>query len=104
MIIKQVLAQNVTLPGYSGTGFKFENKTVADIFNDLLPYIYVFAGIILLFMLIVGGFGMMTAAGDPKKVEASQKKITNGLVGFIIIFISYFVVQIVELVLGIKIL
>lgn len=91
------------IPSYP-FGFKFADKDVASIFNELLPYIYVFAGLILLFMMIFGGIGLMTAAGDPKKMEASQKRITMALVGFLIVFVSYFVVQIVEVVLGIKIL
>jgi hypothetical protein len=105
MMIKKVLAANdVTLPTYAGTGFKFENKTPAAIFSALLPYIYVVAGLILLFILISGGIGLMTAAGDPKKIEAAQGRITTGVIGFVIIFISYFLVQLVELMLGIKVL
>lgn len=105
-MIKQVFAagDEVTLPGYAGTGFKFENKKPAAIFSALLPYIYVVAGLILLFILIIGGIGLMTAAGDPKKIEASQGKITTGVIGFMIIFVSYFLVQLVELMLGIKVL
>jgi hypothetical protein len=106
MIVKNVLATEVggvTLPDYTGVNFKFANKSVADIFNALLPYIFVIAGLILLFILIAGGFGLMTAVGDPKKIEASQGRITSALIGFLIIFISYFVVQLVELMLGIKI-
>jgi len=103
MIIKQVLAvDTVTLPTYAGTTFKFANASVADIFNALLPYIFVIAGLLLLFILIAGGIGLMTAAGDPKKVEASQGRITSALIGFLIIFISYFVVQLVGVMLGIK--
>lgn len=105
MLVKQVFAAGeVTLPTYAGTGFKFENKTPAAIFSELLPYIYVLAGLILLFILIAGGIGLMTAAGDPKKVEAAQGRITTGIIGFVIIFISYFLVQLVELMLGIKVL
>lgn len=93
----------INLPGYGDTGFKFANKNIADIFNDLLPYIYVFAGLILLVMLIMGGLGLMTAAGNADKMKAGYGKITNALIGFLIIFVSYFVVQLVELILGIKI-
>jgi len=80
-------------------------------FNDLgglvsaiLPYIYGFAGLILFVMLILGGITLMTAAGDPAKSKEGYGKITAGLIGFLIIFVSYFVAQIVEVVLGIKIL
>ena len=93
----------VTLPSYTGTGFKFENKTIGDILSQLLPYIFVVAGLILLFMLIMGGLGLMTAAGNPDKIKAGQGKITAALIGFGIIFISYFVTQLVELMFGIKI-
>lgn len=95
---------SITLPGYANTGFKFQNSGVADIFNVILPYIYVLAGIILLFLLIAGGIGLMTAAGNPDKIKSSQGKITSALIGFLIIFISYFVVQLVELMLGVDVL
>ncbi len=81
-----------------------QSLTVGGIFSKILPYIYTIAGLILLFMLIAGGLGLMTAAGDPKKIEASQGRITMALVGFLIVFISYFVVQLVEIMLNIQIL
>ncbi|MFA5749968.1 MAG: hypothetical protein WC895_01965 [Candidatus Shapirobacteria bacterium] len=94
----------VNLPNYSGTGFKFEGKSIGDVISQFLPYIYVMAGLILLFMLIMGGIGLMTSAGNPDKIKAGQGKITAALIGFGIIFISYFVVQLVEIILGITIL
>jgi len=98
------LGDGVNLPGYGNSGFKFENGNIGNIFSALLPYLYVAAGLILLIMLIVGGLGLMTAAGNPDKMKAGYGKITNALIGFLIVFISYFVVQIVETILGIKIL
>ena len=94
-------------PSNIGTGIinlKSNTMTVGSIFSALLPYIYAVAGLILLFMLIMGGLGLMTAAGDPKKMEASQGRITAALIGFLIVFISYFVVQLVEIMLNIQIL
>lgn len=90
----------------------FSNKRVIDlnhtdlgtIISKLLPYIYVFAGLALLVMLILGGITLMTAAGDPAKSKSGYGKITSALIGFLIIFITYFVAQLVEILLGIKIL
>jgi hypothetical protein len=70
----------------------------------LLAYIYVFAGLALLVMLISGGIDLMTAGGDPGKSKSGYGKISSALIGFLIIFVTYFVVQIVEVVLKIKIL
>lgn len=85
-------------------GFKFAGGTIGDILSALLPYIYVLAGLILFIYLIIGGFGLLTSGGDPKAVESAKGKITNAVVGFIIIFISYWLVQILEIVFGVEIL
>jgi len=88
---------NVVLPT-DPTGF----TDIASILSKLLPYIYVVAGLILLLMLIAGGIGLMTSAGNPDKSKASYGKITGALIGFLIIFVSYFVAKIVEVVFGVK--
>lgn len=92
------------IPSYTGTGFKFEGQNIGGIISQLLPYIYAFAGLALFVMLVWGGITLMTAAGDPAKSKEGYGKISAGLIGFLIIFISYFVTQIIEVVLGIKIL
>jgi len=46
----------------------------------------------------------MTSAGDPEKVKAGQGKITTAVIGFLIVFVAYWLMQIIETVLGFKIL
>jgi len=99
---------DVILPSYRGTGFKFENKTIGDIIsgsngkNGLLSYVLVIAGLILLIMLISGGISLMTSTGNPDKSKAAYGKISGAFIGFLIVFISYFIAKIVETVLGVK--
>lgn len=78
-------------------------SNVGGIISSILPYLFVFAGLLLLFYLIYGGFHMMIAAGDEKGLAQARGKITNALVGFLLLFISYWLVQVVEFILGIKI-
>jgi hypothetical protein len=78
--------------------------TLGAVVSEALKYVYVIAGLMLLVWLIWGGIIMMTAAGDQNKTAQGQGMITNAAIGFGIIFVSYFVVQIVEVVLGVKIL
>jgi hypothetical protein len=89
---------SVTLPP-DPTGF----TDIGSIIHKALPYVYVIAGLALLFMLISGGITLMTAAGDPGKSKEGYGKITAGLIGFVIIFVAYFVMQIVSTVLGVTI-
>ena len=84
-------------------GFKFSGGTIGDIITKLLPYVFVLAGLGLFVYLIIGGFELLTSGGDPGKAKSAQGKITSAVIGFVIIFISYWLVRIIEIILGIKI-
>jgi hypothetical protein len=85
-------------------GFNFSGAKITDILTALLPYVFVFAGLTLFIFLIIGGFGMLTSAGSPDKMKAAQGKITSAIIGFIIIFISYWLMRILEIMFGIQII
>jgi len=70
------------------------------ILSSLLPYLFVFAGLALLVYLILGGFQLLTSRGDPKAVDSAKGKITSAVIGFLIIFVSYWLMQIVEVIFG----
>jgi len=88
----------------SGDPVTNQFKNTGAIFSKFLPIILVAAGLALLVMLITGGIGLMTSAGNPDKIKQSYGRITNALIGFLIIFISYALVQLVEIILGVNIL
>lgn len=77
---------------------------VTQIISALLPYLFTIAGLILFAMLIAGGFQMLTAANNPKAAEAGKTRITHAIIGFMIIFTAYWLTQILEIILGVKIL
>lgn len=86
------------------TKFGTNGDAVGKIISALLPFIYVGAGLYLLVTLIMGGISLMTAAGDANKMKAGYGQITAGLIGFVIIFVSFFIAQILEIILGVKFL
>jgi len=75
--------------------------TVGSIISKFLPYIFGAAGIALLVYLVMGGFQLIFAKGDPKAVQGAQAKITNALLGFVIVIISYVLVSLIGQLLGI---
>ncbi|OGV89601.1 hypothetical protein A2Z41_02635 [Microgenomates group bacterium RBG_19FT_COMBO_39_10] len=85
------------------TGFKFASGNIGNIINALVPYIFALAGLALLLVLILAGFEMMTSAGDPKKMESAKGRLTGAVIGFVIIFVAYWLVQILEVIFGLKI-
>jgi len=92
-----------TLSNQIPGNFKWRNsQSIGDVISSFLSYLFIFAGIGLLVYLVLGGFKLMTSAGDPKAIQSGKSMITNAVVGFIIIFISYWLVQAVGLVFGIS--
>ncbi len=64
------------------------------------------AGIIFLILIIAGGIMMIVSAGssDQKQAATAKSMITNSLIGFLVIFLSYFIIQIIEVLTGLSIL
>jgi hypothetical protein len=97
--------KNITIPTRELGGVININKEdlkLGEVVSGLLPYLFAGAGLLLLLYLLLGGFQLMTSAGDPKKMQEAKGKLTNAFVGFIIIFIAYWLVQIVGTILGIE--
>ena len=95
--------KNISIPTVKTGGvidINKENLKLGEIVSGLLPYLFAGAGLFLLLYLIFRGFQLMTSGGDPKKMQEAKGKITNALVGFIIVFIAYWLVQIIGSVLG----
>lgn len=67
-----------------------------------LKFVFPIAGILLLIYLVMGGFQMMLSRGDPKAIEGARGKITNAILGFVIIFIAYWLTSLLASVLGLQ--
>ncbi len=97
-------------PSYGGSGGSidaFQNLGgISQLVSLFLNISFVLAGLILLFFFILGGIGMIGSAGgsDPQKSEQAKKTLTSAVMGFIIVFASYWIVKLVEMMTGIKIL
>ncbi len=78
----------------------FAGKSIGTIVGAIIPYTFFFAGSALLLYIIYGGFKLMTSSGDPAKISQGKSILTNGLVGFFIVFFSFWIVQLIGLFLG----
>lgn len=78
--------------------------TPRGIISKLLPYLFTLGGLILFVMLIWGGFEMLTGAANPKSQEAGKQRMTAAIIGFFLLFSSYWLAQLVQTIFGITIL
>ena len=70
---------------YTGLGTKDIREGVMAIIQVLLGFL----GIIAIVIVLYGGFVWMTAGGNEEKVSSAKKIITAGIIGLVIIFVSY---------------
>jgi len=92
-------------PNQGIAGAEGFNQGIGGIISTLLQNIYVLAGIVLFILLIVGGLGFIIGAGgdNPEQAKKGKQAITAALIGFAIIFCSYWIIKIIEIVTGLSI-
>jgi hypothetical protein len=81
-----------------------ELNTPAGIMSRVLVFAFPIAGLVLFVMLIWGGFEMLSGAATKKSLDAGRQRITAALVGFLLLFASYWIAQVLEVVFGVVIL
>lgn len=75
-----------------------------SIISRALKFAFPLGGLILFLMIVWGGFEMMVGAPSGKSIDAGRQRVTAALVGFLILFASYWLMQIIEVVFGIAVL
>lgn len=70
----------------------------------ILPNLFIIAGIIMFFLVVLGGFTIISSAGNPEQTQKGQQTLVGAIIGFVVIIISYWIVQIIETVTGIRLL
>ncbi len=70
---------------YTGLG----TKDLREGIMTIVQYLFGFLGIIAIIIMLYGGFVWLTSAGSEEKVSQAKKIITAGVIGLVIIFISY---------------
>ena len=92
----------------AGTGQTIGNTigNLGVLTNSLLKTSLTAAGVIFLCLLIFGGFNLIIGAGenDSKKTAQSQAIITDAVIGFLVVILAYFIIQVIETITGLHIL
>lgn len=89
---------------FFGNSSGFQSLTsISGLVSLFLNIAFVLSGLILLFFFILGGIGMISSAGqnDPQKAEQAKKTLTSAIIGFVIVFASYWIVKLIGSLVGI---
>jgi hypothetical protein len=88
----------VTTKATTGLGF------FQQLIPNLVTLAFVIGTIIFFFMLIIGAIQWISSGGDKAAVEAARGRITNALIGLILLFSALAVVNLIEAFFHINIL
>lgn len=91
-----VFAQEIHVVGTKIRGPLVKINNLADVITVTLSFILPFAGILLFFYFVWGGFDFMLSNGEPEKIQAGKDKIRAALIGFFILIMSLLIVRLVS--------
>ncbi len=83
---------------------KVGEYTLSNILSTGITLLLIVAGIIFFVYLILGGIKWMTSGGDKASTEGARNQITAALIGLVIVFSAWAIVELIGSVFGIKIL
>lgn len=93
LIALQVQAANWGLDALSQTGLP--QGTPGAFIAKVVSYIMGFIGVVLIVVIIYGGFLYMTSRGNEKQLETAKNVLTYAIVGIVIVFASYIIARFV---------
>lgn len=99
-----LLADTINLQPAQGTQFAgLGGLTVPNLISALIRGTVVVAAIIFFFILVIGGIRWIASGGDKNQTEAARNQITAALVGLVIVFAAWAIVQLIQVFFGVNI-
>ena len=98
------LLSQVKIDESFGSPFGRGGKEISDLVSIILNGGMAIAGILILFLLLFGGFSVIAGAGsaNTEQSERGKKAITSAVVGFILVFGAYWVIRLIEVIVGVN--
>lgn len=79
----------------TGLGNSLCNLSIGKAIGGLISFFFILAAIIALVFLLMGGIRWITSGGDKSNIEGARDSIIAAIVGLVIIFLSYVILNVV---------
>lgn len=77
--------------------------SIASLLQAGVTLIFIIAGIVFFFMLVIGGIRWIVSGGDKAQTEAARNQITAALVGLVIVFAAWAIATLLANFFGISV-
>jgi hypothetical protein len=88
----------------TGDFSKLGGLTIPGIVTGIIRLVLVIAALVFFFVLVVGGIRWIVSGGDKAQTEGARNQITAALVGLVIVFAAWAIMQLIQTFFGINIL
>ncbi len=89
---------------YPDHGYPTDSPGLGIFINNIVQMVMVVGGLLFFGLLVYSGIQYLTSGGNEDAVESAQNTITYAVIGLVIIAAAWFIVSILETVLGVDIL
>lgn len=104
LVIPALAQENTIKLNPEGFGGEITTMTVGGIISGAISLVLLVVALVFFFVLIMGGLKWVMSGGDQKNVEAARNQITNALIGLAIVFATFAIMKLIEVIFGITIL
>ncbi len=73
-----------------------DRRTVGDILIRVINFLLLFAALIAILMIVIGGYKYITSAGNAETAKSGKATVVNAIIGLAIIILSFVIVSVVN--------
>lgn len=77
-------------------------NTLGDVVSRVTTFLIPIGAVILLFVLIWGGYDFMLSQGNPEKVKTARAKITAGIIGLVIMVFAFTITRLIAMIFNLE--
>ena len=86
-----------------GIASTIQDLTVGSLVSGFIRLALVIAALVFFFILVIGGIRWIASGGDKAQTEGARNQITAALVGLVIVFSAWAILQLVKVFFGVDI-
>lgn len=88
----------VTIKGPAG----FDINNLGELTNRIMIFLVPFSGLLLLLILIWGGYDYLMSRGAPERIKSARAKMTAAIIGFVLLVSAYIIVRFIAFILNLN--
>ena len=73
---------------------------ISKFLSNFIGLIYTIAGVVLIFMLLWGGWDWLTSEGEKEKIDSARKKLINATIGILLFAIAFAIIEVLGIFTG----